>query len=235
MTQIEQLFNTLLSTPISEQCDPGDLRFTGYTRNTSDNDGATQDSTTVNFRWHNSHFSCLEFFGAYLNIETFETDSSAYTEPGASLRVPGWHSHTLFAFNSRCQGFQSSYYIIIVDRDLNFSDMPEDDHLTEDLPGEEPIFRMDDSDKNIITNVFPNPVFNTSFQVELQLDTPQDISIYLFDLGTGKLHTNLLHSINLKKGLHLYQLDASNIPPGIYSLVLQTNQKIYSERLVKLE
>lgn len=77
--------------------------------------------------------------------------------------------------------------------------------------------------------VYPNPAAG-SFQVELKLATPSDISLRLID-KMGRVVGSKSERAN-QEGVFLTEMDLSTIPTGVYSLEVQKGERLYHQNIV---
>jgi len=79
-------------------------------------------------------------------------------------------------------------------------------------------------------NIYPNPA-NQTASITYQLQKDEQVSIYIFD-ATGKQMKELIKNQIQQAGLHQLELDASNLPTGLYYLKLQSSKKVATKKLM---
>lgn len=81
--------------------------------------------------------------------------------------------------------------------------------------------------------VFPNP-FTTSFSCRIELFSPGDLSLVLYDMNGTPVHT-LLEQPGNQAGMYQVEWDASSLPPSMYVLIVRLNGEIVaSKKVIKL-
>jgi hypothetical protein len=84
-----------------------------------------------------------------------------------------------------------------------------------------------------ITKIFPNPTQNTS-TIEFKLNEKRRISLKLYNQA-GEEVMNIFDKLEYKKGTYQININASSLPAGIYSAVLNTDKfEKCSIRLIKI-
>ena len=87
------------------------------------------------------------------------------------------------------------------------------------------------SDNDIIKNiaVFPNPSSGNS-EIQFKIDNYSLTSIKLIDnLGNIK---KILHNGYLNEGNYNFKISAEDLPPGVYLIAIQTNENIFTEKII---
>ena len=79
--------------------------------------------------------------------------------------------------------------------------------------------------------LWPNPVVN-ELNINYKLDTSSDVSITLLPLNKISQENRLIFSRARGAGSHSEQVDTSKIPPGIYSLLFETNQVVETHKVI---
>ncbi len=79
--------------------------------------------------------------------------------------------------------------------------------------------------------VHPNPASNDA-KLGLLLPKDEEVVAFLSDLR-GQFVKQVFPLSNLLAGQHLFNLDMSDLPPGMYLLTAQTGQEKHSIRVVK--
>lgn len=87
-----------------------------------------------------------------------------------------------------------------------------------------------ETDNNLL-NIYPNPVTN-QLTFELTTVTDETIEISLTDV-LGKQTTVLMPATNIKKGNFKQSFDVSNLPAGMYTYQLKTNNRVQTGIITK--
>ena len=227
--ELQQLFLELnLNTVDDAGCDRGHLIRTGYDEFPNGNFGL---ESQLNLRWNESSPLCQEYFNGYLDLRTLERWDTTLTEPGATFNLPGTSQWKLFILNARCsETQQSSYYIIIVDRDLNLNTLGNSDHGSSIGDG----FRLKKNENESNLLVYPNPLIGTSGQTAFYLFKDQNISLYIINGSTGKLVKSIFSDFPFREGEHTQLIATEELVPGVYFIVLQTDSKRLVKKMIKI-
>jgi hypothetical protein len=84
------------------------------------------------------------------------------------------------------------------------------------------------SDK--VIEMFPNPA-NSSTEIVFSLLEDSEVSIEIFD-ATFKLVEVIQTKKRLNSGQHSYFMNLNNCSPGVYSVLIKTNEKITQKKLI---
>ncbi len=76
--------------------------------------------------------------------------------------------------------------------------------------------------------LYPNPA-TTYTNISFSLEERQDVVVALYDIMGKKVQSN---SYTLDAGIQLFQLDLSNLAPGVYTIVMQTEKSSYPQKLI---
>ncbi|MEM6725399.1 MAG: T9SS type A sorting domain-containing protein [Bacteroidota bacterium] len=79
-------------------------------------------------------------------------------------------------------------------------------------------------------SVFPNPTFGES-TIELSTSEASNASLFIYDLQ-GKLVYN--DNLQLDNGINQLRLNVNHLPPGNYEVIVQTQQEVLQQKLIKL-
>lgn len=83
------------------------------------------------------------------------------------------------------------------------------------------------------TIVYPNPFRNV---VSLNLELPERASVSMtLHNSQGQVFKQLLSRESLSAGFHKLDIDGSQLPPGVYVLRIQADQKTATHRIVKIQ
>lgn len=103
-------------------------------------------------------------------------------------------------------------------------------NLEHNNPNVEDLVENTDNSVKLSYNFYPNPV-ESRLTLELYLEKSSDVSISLFSMD-GKLI--IKESLGFKdKGLHVKYLDCTNLSKGTYIILIETNDKQTSDKLIK--
>jgi len=85
---------------------------------------------------------------------------------------------------------------------------------------------------NTQTNITisPNPASNSSV-LTIYNPTETYCSIFIYDINGNKI-SDIANNIQTSKGIIKYDIDISNYPSGVYSIVIQTNENRFVKKLV---
>ena len=231
--EVEELFESLnLPTVDNQACDRGILIKTGYEYRETAEFG---NFSKLLFRWHESSSDCLEFYGSFLDLFTFAKADSTMTVPGATFKVPETTRGKLFALNARCDGSQSAYFIIIIDRDLDLTSLPgpSNQQVSNDGDNGNSGFRLSDNNSSKL-ELFPNPVLESSAQVTFNIPEPSAAALYLLEGVSGQYIQSILSAQRLPEGEHTQTIPTDHLSPGIHFVVLEVNGKRIVRKLIKL-
>ena len=78
-----------------------------------------------------------------------------------------------------------------------------------------------------IFEIFPNPS-SGAVNLKLQLSYAQDIRINVFDIIGNKI----IHKELEKVSLEFIPLDLNNLSPGVYNCTIETDQGIFTEKII---
>lgn len=206
------------------------------------------DSCTAIFSWPNPNSSIEEYFGYYLNLDEIhptpidQVDSKSIPEVRLTVPITGKH---LFAVNTRCQSTQSSYSIIIVEKDFGIltglaandsNDSPFDIEpqlfFCEEVPNL-PETRLAPSTKTTLS-ILPNLIHHTDAQIHFELTKSLSTTIQVIDGRSGALVKTVLAAQIRDAGKHTELLSTVDLAAGMYYLLLQTDQEQIIQRFVKL-
>ena len=89
---------------------------------------------------------------------------------------------------------------------------------------------IDVIENDIALKIYPNPL-SESATISYTLANEDEVTIYLFD-ATGKTVTTLAKNNQQTAGEHQLELEATNLPTGIYYLKLQSNETNIIKKLM---
>ncbi|MBK8473757.1 MAG: T9SS type A sorting domain-containing protein [Sphingobacteriales bacterium] len=104
------------------------------------------------------------------------------------------------------------------------------------------IFEVNDIRRHIPTNypndvaqisIHPNP-FKQETQISFQLSQASTVNLLVYDIQ-GKLVRSIYEHKSLEQGNHTYTLAEPTLNSGLYIVMLQTEQGIKSEKLMKID
>ena len=94
----------------------------------------------------------------------------------------------------------------------------------------EPITSLD-TKENFEFKIFPNPLVHQ----QLQLEIPTEFISKQCSYKIINLHGQVLKEGNLKPGKHIQTIDIQQFSGGVYSFILQSNNKMGVQKFVKLK
>lgn len=139
-----------------------------------------------------------------------------------------WQNYIMFNSNynsynyldERLKYYWSNQTYNLSSREANFYNVPsnvEDDVLYK---------------RKISIGVYPNP-FNSSFKIRLNINAPQKITMYLYDIRGRRVKSLIDSFISDNVGEYEFYLD--DLSSGVYLINLETNQQIVTEKLLYLK
>jgi len=221
MDSISYLMTRLLEYPVSSTCTPGTI--SGMRPIPSGNE------TILNVTWKNGNSQT--YFGAAIDLVNLDRRLDIKNQPEVRVSVSNYIDKKFFAFNGICANGQSSYYIIIIEKDLDFKS------LTGGKQGGEGINPTASNRTALLTHdnlsVFPNPMIsNTSATLEFSIPKLQKASIRLIEASSGKLASVLIADRLFSPGNYRESVSLSGLPAGIYFLVLKTKEDQVMQKFV---
>jgi hypothetical protein len=90
---------------------------------------------------------------------------------------------------------------------------------------------VDEANMEVSLTIAPNPV-NHATTISYCITQTTDVSIYLFDAMGMKIKE--LHVGQQDSGIHKYDMEMANLPPGVYFVQLQANPQKVTRKVVKL-
>lgn len=238
MAAIEAMFIPLFTThPFSATCTPGPFQNISFYPSTNPNSGGYDFVV----EWENSLSTSTNYYAAFLDLVNLSVSGQSTSAlSNVVLELPSFIDKKLYIFNGRCVNEQSSYFIIIVEKDLDFSSLggtfgslpngggpgQEDPPSTSTPPSNPHILQTDIS-------VFPNPSVHAPVNIEFNLPVPQTISLELYHAQTGVLMQTIFSQQYFNKGFHSERVSLANLPAGIYYLRMRSRDQELVERLVR--
>lgn len=87
-----------------------------------------------------------------------------------------------------------------------------------------------ESSKPVLLNIYPNPL-NGKANILLSLPKEDRVSISVFN-DMGQKTATVLNENNFSEGAHSIEFDASSLRSGVYTFVVNTNEKVINKRVV---
>ncbi len=228
---IENVANRLnalfLFDDFKQDCSPGYIYKTAIEK--------TGTQSIVDLRWTNE-LEDVDYFHGLMRLSTGELLEDDKTDgfPGASYTVDGSTRLILYTLNARCENGQSGYYIIIIDRDLDFNEIPGGIEFQRSSNEEDQNQSLTDT-QNSELKLIPNPIANTNAKVEFTLAEESISSLNLIEASTGKLVQSILSKQLLSAGKQTHIINTEGLAPGLYYVVLQTEKTRKVSKLVKVK
>ena len=86
--------------------------------------------------------------------------------------------------------------------------------------------------KSSLLNLYPNP-FQQSLFIELTLNQTQSLKLQLIDLN-GKIIQQVIASKRFLQGVHQFNISTIHLEQGIYFLILATETKVSTYKVIKV-
>lgn len=219
-----------------EGCDGGfpfqDGVLNGVTE--PDSNGVSIVYSVVNFTWPNyEESSAVEgYVATYLDFRTGESGDQGSRSPFLSLTVPGETDKKAIALNARCLDTEGSYTIVIIEEDVNLSEMPHPDDVGGEDAGPPTQPRLSEEPESDTLIVYPNPVDGNQVSVIYELQYDNIISLELYDAATGQQVKTIISEQEMEFGRHQNDIDISALSSGIYYITLRKKDKVIYKKLV---
>lgn len=188
----------------------------------------------LSFRWDGSA-TFDEYFGVYYDLNDGRkvegisgSSESSTNEPLVTFNDTPDPKYKIIALNTRCGSEYSTFSIIIIERDLTVLSslgMVNATPLSDDNP-EELTFVND-------YTVFPNPV-RDDLQIRVTLEEEQTAEINLVS-ATGQYVRTVLSKTVLAADQYLFRVNTADLPAGVYSSVLTTDEGQHVKRVIVIK
>ncbi len=227
--EIIDLMNLLFIIPVDDSCYEGKIEdiFVG-----------SSGGNSLDVVWEEGD-NVDAYFGAYIDLRLNRIRPFSYNQSRQSnsvgVEVPDYIDKKFFAFNGRCgMDVQSSYYIIIIEKDLDFNFMANSGNNPESEEGES--VPSGGSGASAVAlpaqlSVFPNPLSRDICRLEFSLDKKQQVSAYIVN-SSGKLVHSILSDQLFERGTYRYDLNLERLGPGMYFIILECDAGYKVEKLV---
>lgn len=234
MAMIRPFIANLPETPtFNEDCNQGKFLATGRTYS------APYEHS---FRWERESDESSAYNSNVLDlrIEPKTTEINQSIIGGAQIQGEDPNIGKLFAFNVTCpETGQSSYYIIIIDRDIGIGAIndicyPAEVTLNPNSGGlvPMPLPKLQLSETKL--SLFPNPTIDGQVQVNLDLAKESLATLQIYAASSGKLMTSIFAQQKIEQGNYQHSISGDQLSAGLYYVVLQTEEKRIVKKLTKL-
>ena len=224
---MNSVISDLLQNEIEPSCNPGDPNFTGRSSCNSSLDGNGSELVSVNFRWPESNTGA---YGKFIDFSTGEIGEDERNDPGLSFDVENCVDAKFFAMHSTCNSIGGAFYIIIVDKDLEFQHFPHG--MPKSVENEKK--KIDPSSTSTPQiRVYPNPISSDIARINVDLAETARFSATMYS-GANKFIRTLSPAKVLEAGAYHFNFQLNDLVAGVYFLVTTVNGKRRVEKIVKI-
>lgn len=189
------------------------------------------------------------YLGVALDLVSLLRNIDIKSTANISIRLPNYVDKKFYVFNSICTDGQSSFSIIIIEKDMDFDNSTFNDFITgeggeeegeeiEDLSGQVTPRAGATSATQVLQtklSVYPNPVMNTATStLAFSIPALQTVSVSLIEASSGKQAKVFFADRLFRPGDYQESILLDRLAPGVYYLVLQTGEDLLVERLLLL-
>lgn len=233
------LRNYIMANPIDSACaPPTKLTCTSCITTTNFMTGETlllrwiEEEEDIEGEGEGESIADALYFGSYLDIKTDSVVQDTNLVGGVILPEVNYDFHKLLAFSRFCSDTQLPYVIIIIDKDITLAEVLEGVNEGSVTFRNEPMIRT--SEKSVTGFLIaPNP---TTDQINIEFNLTQEakISLQIFEIASGRMVKEVYSEGSRSAGEHRRSVDLSDLSAGLYYAVLQTPQKQYTQKIVRM-